>query len=84
VAELSQDQKVIRKITIVGKFCTDFLDQGQLQKQEAQKSEDLGFSSKTEADQIEDDGATLYAMAAAASALIAVGAYVFLNRQKWQ
>lgn len=84
MAELSQDQKVIRKITIVGKFCTDFLDQGQLQQQEAQKSEDLGFSSKTEADQIEDDGATLYAMAAAASALIAVGAYVFLNRQKWQ
>jgi len=75
---------VIRKITIVGKFCTDFLDQGQLQKQEAQKSEDLGLSSKTEADQIEDDSATLYAMAAAASALIAVGAYVFFNRQKWQ
>ena len=71
-------------MTIVGKFCTDFLDQGQLQKQEAPKGEDLGFSSKTEADEIEDDGTTLYAMAAAASALIAVGAYVFFNRQKWQ
>lgn len=91
IRDLSKDKRVTRKLQVVGKFSTEYLDANTTESLEKAfkgsfgdvEGQSTGTGQQTITDQ-EDDGEsqTMLMIAAGASAAVAVGAYLFYNYRK--